>query len=96
MTSYKAGTNNAHSSWPIFLVGLSVVIFLSWQLWIGIREYQNGIQLFKQQEALALQAGVAERELRSLMMELLTLAESDADARRIVNKYNIQFTPPPE
>ena len=42
---------------------------------------------------LETEAAQAETRLQALMMEVLDLAKTDADAKEIVLKYNVKFTP---
>jgi hypothetical protein len=80
--------------WPIFFIALSMIIFLSWQLSIGVRQYLNGARIADQQEALAAQAMQIESNFQALIMDVLELAPQNADIQSIVNNYNIRFTPP--
>jgi hypothetical protein len=79
--------------WPIFLLALAFSVFAGWQLVAGLRQYVYGIRLDERQTAVAEQARQTEAQLQSLMMDVLKLAETDADASNIVKKYNVKFNP---
>lgn len=80
---------------PAVLVALALTLFLGWQLWAGLRQYQSAGQVWDQQEVTARQAAEAKRKFEAMMMELIELAETHAEARRIIRKYNVKFTPEP-
>jgi len=79
---------------PTFLVGLSLLIMLSWQVFLGVRQYRSGLDVQDRQALLMAQATQAEEFLQKLMMDLIELAKTDADARDIVQRFNITFAPP--
>ena len=90
-------TNNApvfSPFWPVFLLALSLVIFLGWQTTQSVRQYIASIRLADQQALLAGQATQTEANLQAMMMDLLKLSQTDADAKAIVAKYGIKFNPP--
>ncbi|MDA0576793.1 MAG: hypothetical protein O3B24_01705 [Verrucomicrobia bacterium] len=80
--------------WPLCLLGASLFIFLGWQLTESIRQNQQLAIATKQQEALAGRAAQTESQLQSIMMDLLSLASTDDEAKAIVTKYGIRFNPP--
>lgn len=92
-TSTSAGTPFS-PFWPLIMLGVSVVLFMGWQVVMGARQHVDLLRLADQQNILATQAGQREAQLQSLMMELLDLAKTDDDAREIADKYNIKFNPP--
>lgn len=81
--------------WPFCLVALSLAVFLGWQVSLSVRQYIGLVRVAEQQELLEVQAVQAEAKFQSMVMDLMTLAKTDMDARKIVTKYGIQFNPPP-
>jgi hypothetical protein len=79
---------------PTLLMGISLLVMLSWQVFLGVRQYQVGQDVERRQDALLAQAAQAEEFLQGLMLDLIELAKTDPAARDIVQRYNISFTPP--
>jgi hypothetical protein len=94
--SNDANANDASLTpfWPLLLMGCSLAIFLGWQVFQGQQQHANLLRLQGQQEQITKQAAQEESRLQSLMMDLLTLSRTDADAKAIVTKYNIKFNAP--
>ena len=91
-------TNNSEcavSAWgPQFLVALSVLIFLGWQVFVASRQHFALIRMSEQQAVLVNQAAQTESKIQSMMTDLLRLALTDADAKAIATKYRITYNPP--
>jgi hypothetical protein len=84
-----------HSSfWPLALLAVSFCILLVWQVTVSAQQYLNGIRLRDQQVALAQQATQAEENLKNMMMELLDMAKTDADALAITKTHRITYNAP--
>ena len=81
--------------WPLCLMAVSLAAFLGWQVTAAARQYVGLVRLADQQAVLAGQATQAEAKLQAMMMDLLELSKTDADARAIVSKYGIKFNPVP-
>ena len=81
--------------WPLCLMALSLAAFLGWQVMAAARQYIALVRLADQQTSMASQAVQAESKLQAMMMDLLEIAKTDADARAIVGKYGIKFNPAP-
>ena len=79
--------------WPLCLMAVSLAVFLGWQVTMAARQYVALLRLADQQTVLAGQAAQAEGKLKAMMMDLLELSKTDADARAIVSKYGIKFNP---
>ena len=77
--------------WPLFLLALSLVLFLGWQVMGAMRQRSTLLRMQGQQEILAAQAAEAENRLQPLLMDLVNLARTDADAKAIVAKYRINI-----
>lgn len=80
--------------WPIFFIALTMIAFLGWQLSIGIRQYLGGVRFSEQQDVMAAQAARVEANFQALMLDVIELAERDANVMAVVRNYNIRFTPP--
>jgi hypothetical protein len=80
--------------WPVFLLAVSLAIFLGWQTTQAIRQHMASLRLADQQAVLAGRAAQTEASLQAMMMDLLKLSQTDADAKAIVARYGIKFNPP--
>ncbi len=83
------------SFWPLCLMGVSLLLFLGWQLTAAIQQNRQLLVMSEQQEAMAGRAAQTEGQLQAVMMDLLQLADTDEDAKAIVTKYGIKFNPGP-
>jgi len=83
--------------WPLCLMAVSLVCFLGWQVTTAAQQYIGLVRIADQQAIQAGQAAQAESKLQAMMMDLLELSRTDADAQAIVGKYGIKFNaaPPP-
>jgi len=81
------------SFWPIFFISLTIIVFLGWQVSIGVRQYLQGIRISEQQDLVAAQAARVEANFQALMMDVIDLAQRSADVQAVVQNYNIRFTP---
>jgi hypothetical protein len=79
--------------WPLCLSAFSLAILLGWMVTQATRQRVDTIRLLDQQALVAQQAAQAEGKLQAMMMDLLELAKSDADAKALVTKYRITFKP---
>lgn len=77
----------------VLLLALALTVFLGWQLWAGIRQYQSAEQVWDRQEVTARQAAETKKNFEAMMFELIELAETHPEARRIIRKYNVTFNP---
>jgi hypothetical protein len=80
--------------WPMSFLAAAVIIFLAWNIVVGARQYVGGLRISDQQAAASVQAAQAEEKLRTMLMDLVALSKTDADAQTIVSKYQINFSPP--
>jgi len=97
MTTMNAEDHNANRYtpfWPLCLMALSLAIFLGWQLTAAVRQHSGLLRMQEQQTILAGQAAQAESKLQAMIVDLLTLAKTDADAKAIVLKYRINMNSP--
>jgi len=93
MNTSEENTNLFTPFWPLCLMAVSLAIFLGWQVTTAARQYIALLRLADQQTLLTGQAAEAESRLQAMMMDLLKVSKTDADARAIVNKYGIKFNP---
>jgi cell division protein FtsB len=93
--------SSSNAFWPVTLLALSLITILSWQLWMGLEAKTNlQTQLaLPQRKATLEQAKKVQTDLEKLVTDLLDLAQSDKDAKDIVDKYQIkrnENTPAPK
>ena len=82
--------------WPIALIAASLIIILGQNL-LTVREQKSALkQLVDQQAPVLDQSRQVQARFQKMMMDLLQLAQSDAEAKTIVTKYGIAVTPPPK
>lgn len=81
--------------WPLCLLALSLAGFLGWQVTAAAQQRSALLRLADQQALLSEQAAQAAGKLQAMMMDLLELSRTDADAQSIVDKYGIKFNPAP-
>lgn len=81
---------------PVLIGSLALVILLGYQLTI-IFGQRSGLQKqITQQTEVVTRAVQTQNELQRVVMELLALAETDADAKAIITKYKIASSTPPQ
>ena len=76
---------------PVVLIALGVVILLSWNLMLAIKQHSNGLRINGQQELQLAQATNAAEKLQAMMTDLIDLAKTDTDAETIVKRYKIAY-----
>lgn len=80
---------------PVLLVSVAMIILLGYQLTI-IFGQRSGLQKqIAQQTEVVTRAVQTQNELQRVVMELLALSETDADAKAIITKYKIASSTPP-
>jgi len=77
------------------LLALSLLLVLGWNVLQAWRQHQIGIRLIEQQAGVMKQAEATERRLQALLTELVTLSKTDAQAKALVDKYQIRYNQPP-
>lgn len=95
MSQGEMNADRFGSFWPLCLLALSVAVFMGWQTALSVRQYMASTRLADQQDLLEAQAVQTESKFQAIVMDLITLAKTDEDARNIVNKYGIKYNPPP-
>lgn len=95
MNTREENTPLSTPFWPLCIMALSLAVFMGWQVTTAAQQYFALLRLADQQTVMTGQAAQAESQLKALMMDLLQLSKTDADARAIVSKYGIKFNPAP-
>lgn len=95
MNQNQVGADRLTLFWPFSLVSLSLVVFLGWQVSLSVRQYIGSVRVAEQQDLLAAQAVQTEAKFQAMVMDLMTLAKTDKDAKEIVTRYGIQFNSSP-
>ncbi len=80
--------------WPVLLMGLSLVLVLSWEIWIGAETRRSAQQLQEQQVKVVDQAKQAQLSLEKLVRGLVDLARTDENAKKLVTKFGIKLNNP--
>jgi hypothetical protein len=80
---------------PLTLVSASLLIILSWQIYLSLQTRSNARAQFEQRKQLVEQSTKVQGGLENLLNDLLTLAETDKDAKAVVDKYQIRRNAPP-
>lgn len=79
---------------PVLVLSLALGVILVWTLVVSVYEYSAANRQRDQLVTAQFQAAGVEQKIKSLMEGLLTLAETDPDAKAIAEKYQIKFNPP--
>ena len=78
---------------PLVLLGCGFLVFLGWQVTRITRERTALQDSLTQREPAIVQAVETQKRLEKLVMDLLDVAKTNSEARRIVSQYNIQYNP---
>ena len=80
---------------PIALVAVSIICFLGPTAW-DASQIKTNLTAARDQQATGLaQSQPIMARFQKMMMELLALSQTDADAKQIVTKYGIAVQAPP-
>lgn len=80
---------------PVTLVSLSLCILLGWQIFNALQTRKSWQAQYDQRKELVNQSAKVQGGLETMVNDLLTLAETDKDAKAIVEKYQIRRSTPP-
>jgi len=83
-----------HGFWPVLLIGVSLILIFSWEIWIGIEARRTTQQLQEQQEKVVEQSKQVQAGLEKLVRGLVELAKTDEEAQKLVTKFGIKITNP--
>ncbi len=78
--------------WPVSLVALSVLVFLVWQYSLTWQRQAILKNQRQERQRLVDQSKGAQTGLQQLATDLLELAQTDPEARALVEKYGITKT----
>lgn len=80
--------------WPVLLLGLSLLLILSWEIWIGMATRRGTQELKAQQVKTVEQATQVQAGLEKLVRGLVDLAKTDEQAQKLVTKFGIKVNNP--
>jgi hypothetical protein len=83
-----------HGFWPVLLIGLSLILILSWEIWVGVAARKSAQQLQEQQVKVVEQAKQVQAGLEKLVRGLVDLAKTDENAQKLVTKFGIKVNEP--
>lgn len=83
-----------HGFWPVFLIGMSLVCILVWEIQVSVFTRRNAAQLREQQLHVVDQSKKVQGELEKIVRGLVELAKTDDAAKRIVTKFGIKVNNP--
>lgn len=80
--------------WPLSILCLSLFLVLAWQTFMSLQARSNLRAQFEQRKQMVEQSTRAQANLETFVNDLLTLSETDKDAKAIVDKYQIRRNAP--
>ena len=83
-----------HGFWPVLLLGLSLLLVFSWEIWVGVATRQSAQQLRDQQVKVVEQATKVQGGLEKIVRGLVDLAKTDEAAQKLVTKFGIKVNNP--
>jgi len=83
-----------HGFWPIFLIGLSLVLIFAWEIRVAIFTRRSAQQLQEQQVRLVDQSKQVQAGLEKIVRALVELSKTDDAAKKIVTKFGIKMNEP--
>lgn len=83
-----------HGFWPVLLMGLSLLLIFSWEIWIGVSTRKSAQQLQEQQVKVVDQSKQVQAGLEKLVRGLVDLAKTDEEAQKLVTKFGIKVNNP--
>jgi hypothetical protein len=78
----------------VLLIGLSLVLVFSWEVWVGVATRRSAQQLQEQQVRLVDEAKRVQAGLEKLVRGLVELSKTDDAAKKIVTKFGIKVNNP--
>jgi hypothetical protein len=79
-----------HGFWPVFLIGLSLLLVFAWEIWVGVATRHAAQQLQEQQVRMVDQAKQVQSGLEKLVRELVELSKTDDAAKKLVTKFGVK------
>ncbi|MEM1158827.1 MAG: hypothetical protein AAF649_12160 [Verrucomicrobiota bacterium] len=79
---------------PILMLSVAMLLLLIWQCVVAWQTRGNLRTQFEQRKPLVAEAQRVQSNVQKLVNDLLILSETDADAKKVVDKYQIRRNPP--
>jgi hypothetical protein len=79
---------------PLLLATSAIVLLLVWQLLISWNARGNLKTQFETRQEQAAKSQQVQQNIEALINDLINLSATDADAKKIVDKYNIRRNAP--
>ena len=83
-----------HGFWPMFLIGLSLLLVFAWEIWVGVDTRRAAQQLPEKQVRMVDQAKHAQASLEKLVRGLVDLSKTDDAAKKLITKFGIKVNNP--
>lgn len=80
---------------PVTLVSLSMIIILGWQIFNNLQTRSSWQAQYEQRKQLVDQSAKVQGGLEAMINDLLSLSETDKDAKAVIDKYQIKRNAPP-
>ncbi len=87
-------SQSSSSFLPVLLLNVALLILLTWQVVLSVQTRSNTKSMVEQRQQLVTQSTALQGNLERLVNDLLELAETDSDARAVVEKYQIRRNNP--
>jgi biopolymer transport protein ExbB/TolQ len=78
---------------PIAILMIAVLTILAWNLYLTKSQTAAWQKQFTQREQMVSQSRAVQGDLQKIAFELMSLSATDADARALVDKYQIRQQP---
>ena len=93
-TPQSTCTASGNPFWAIALIAISLIVILGQNL-MTVRDQKTALsQMIEQQKPAMEQSRQVQVRFQKMMMDLLQLAQAgDKDAKDVITKYGIAFTP---
>lgn len=86
-----ARESHYHGFWPVFLIGMSLVLILVWEIQVAVYTRSNTEQLREQQLRVVDQAKKVQGELEKIVRGLVELSKTDDAAKTLVQRFGIKM-----
>jgi hypothetical protein len=83
-----------HGFWPVLLLGASLGLVLSWEVWVGVATRRGTQQIEEQQVKVVEQSKQVQAGLEKLVRGLVDLSKTDKTAQNLVTKFGIKVNNP--
>lgn len=83
-----------HGFWPVLIIGLSLALILSWEVWVGVTSRRSAQEIQEQQVKNVEQSKQVQAGLEKLVRGLVDLANTDEEAQKLVTKFGIKVNNP--